>query len=168
MRTDRFGAFMPERPLLIYDGDCRFCNYSVDYARAATGSSIDFRPYQEVASATNDGVAIDGDVAVVASGAGELGAMQVFMTGAAGLDVDLLVVTALALRLAKEKRRHALVAALLVAGMAALAVELALCGMRGVGEVAAKALDRSRLGAAMTTQTLGGGHSPGPGRPPRP
>jgi predicted DCC family thiol-disulfide oxidoreductase YuxK len=37
-----------ERPLLIYDGDCQFCNYSVDYARAATGPTIDYKPYQEV------------------------------------------------------------------------------------------------------------------------
>ena len=37
-----------KRPLLIYDGLCQFCNYCVDYARAATGNAIDFQPYQAV------------------------------------------------------------------------------------------------------------------------
>ena len=36
------------RPLLIYDGDCAFCRYCVDYARAATGETIDYQPYQAV------------------------------------------------------------------------------------------------------------------------
>lgn len=33
-------------PQLIYDGDCGFCRYSVDYARAATGDAVRYRPYQ--------------------------------------------------------------------------------------------------------------------------
>ena len=37
-----------ERPLLIYDGDCDFCTYCVDYAKAATGDSVDYQPYQAV------------------------------------------------------------------------------------------------------------------------
>jgi predicted DCC family thiol-disulfide oxidoreductase YuxK len=37
-----------DRPLLIYDGNCEFCNYCVDYARAVTGDAIEYQPYQEV------------------------------------------------------------------------------------------------------------------------
>jgi predicted DCC family thiol-disulfide oxidoreductase YuxK len=37
-----------KRPLLIYDGDCDFCTYCVDYARAATGDSVDYQPFQAV------------------------------------------------------------------------------------------------------------------------
>lgn len=36
-------------PLLIYDGDCAFCRYCVDYARSATGSAVHYLPYQETA-----------------------------------------------------------------------------------------------------------------------
>ena len=39
---------MPGRPVLIYDGDCGFCVYCVDFARSATGSKISFKPYQQV------------------------------------------------------------------------------------------------------------------------
>lgn len=39
---------MPARPLLIYDGDCRFCRYSVNYARLAAGEAVDFAPFQAV------------------------------------------------------------------------------------------------------------------------
>ena len=38
----------PARPLLIYDGDCEFCRYCVDYARGATGAAVDYQPYQAV------------------------------------------------------------------------------------------------------------------------
>lgn len=38
------------KPLLIYDGDCGFCNYWVNYWKKLTGSSVDYRPYQEVAA----------------------------------------------------------------------------------------------------------------------
>lgn len=37
------------KALLIYDGDCAFCQYCVDYAREATGSAVAYRSYQEVA-----------------------------------------------------------------------------------------------------------------------
>lgn len=37
-----------ERPLLIYDGQCEFCIYCVEYARAATGGAIHYQPYQKV------------------------------------------------------------------------------------------------------------------------
>jgi len=38
-----------QTPLLIYDGDCAFCCYCVDYARAATGAAVQYRPYQQAA-----------------------------------------------------------------------------------------------------------------------
>ncbi|MGA2777443.1 MAG: lipase maturation factor family protein [Steroidobacteraceae bacterium] len=38
------------RPLLVYDGDCGFCTYWARYWRALTGTLVDYRPYQEVAS----------------------------------------------------------------------------------------------------------------------
>ena len=40
---------MQRTPLLIYDGDCEFCIYCVNYARAATGNVVDYQPYQQVA-----------------------------------------------------------------------------------------------------------------------
>ncbi len=39
-----------DRPLLIYDGDCGFCRYCVDYARDVTGPAVDYQPYQLVGS----------------------------------------------------------------------------------------------------------------------
>jgi len=36
------------QPLLIYDGDCAFCQYSVEYSAALTGSRIRYRPYQQI------------------------------------------------------------------------------------------------------------------------
>jgi len=33
---------------LIFDGDCGFCRYTVEYARALTGDSVSYRPYQQV------------------------------------------------------------------------------------------------------------------------
>jgi predicted DCC family thiol-disulfide oxidoreductase YuxK len=38
------------RPLLIYDGDCGFCGYSVRYWKKLTGDRVDYRPYQEVSA----------------------------------------------------------------------------------------------------------------------
>ena len=37
-----------DQPLLIYDGDCSFCLYCVEYARIATASAVDYQPYQTV------------------------------------------------------------------------------------------------------------------------
>ena len=34
------------KPLLIYDGDCAFCKYCVDYARSLTKDAIDYQPFQ--------------------------------------------------------------------------------------------------------------------------
>lgn len=33
---------------LVFDGDCGFCRYTVDYARELTGDEVEYRPYQEV------------------------------------------------------------------------------------------------------------------------
>jgi len=33
---------------LVFDGDCGFCRYTVDYARALTGGKVEYRPFQEV------------------------------------------------------------------------------------------------------------------------
>ena len=38
------------RPLLVYDGDCGFCAYWARYWQRLTGTSVDYRPYQEVAA----------------------------------------------------------------------------------------------------------------------
>ncbi len=38
------------KPLLIYDGDCGFCGYWARYWKKLTGDSVEFRPYQEVAT----------------------------------------------------------------------------------------------------------------------
>jgi predicted DCC family thiol-disulfide oxidoreductase YuxK len=38
------------RPLLVYDGDCGFCGYSVRYWKKLTGDRVDYKPYQEVAA----------------------------------------------------------------------------------------------------------------------
>ena len=45
---------MRDRPLLIFDGQCRFCRYCVDYAVAATGERVEYRPFQEVLQAFPD------------------------------------------------------------------------------------------------------------------
>lgn len=37
-------------PVLVFDGDCGFCRYWVDYWRALTGDRVVYRPYQEVAA----------------------------------------------------------------------------------------------------------------------
>lgn len=38
------------RPVLVYDGDCGFCRYWVDYWRQLTGAAIEYRSYQEIGS----------------------------------------------------------------------------------------------------------------------
>lgn len=37
-----------QRPLLIYDGNCAFCRYCVEYSRSATGDVVEYQPYQAV------------------------------------------------------------------------------------------------------------------------
>src|SRR6202789_4688864 len=48
MRTTT--AVHPLSPLLIYDGDCRFCLYWVHYWKVLTGDLVTYAPYQEVAN----------------------------------------------------------------------------------------------------------------------
>jgi Lipase maturation factor/DCC1-like thiol-disulfide oxidoreductase len=36
------------RARLVFDGDCGFCRYTVDYARELTGPQVEYQPYQEV------------------------------------------------------------------------------------------------------------------------
>ena len=43
-------TFAGARPLLVFDGDCGFCGYSVRYWKKLTGERVDYRPYQEVAA----------------------------------------------------------------------------------------------------------------------
>jgi predicted DCC family thiol-disulfide oxidoreductase YuxK len=38
-----------EKPLLIYDGDCTFCKFWVEYWKTATGERVDYAPFQEIA-----------------------------------------------------------------------------------------------------------------------
>src|ERR1051325_10553137 len=40
---------MPELPVLIYDGECDFCRYWIDYWKLLTGERVAYAPYQEVA-----------------------------------------------------------------------------------------------------------------------
>jgi len=40
----------PDRPLLVFDGDCAFCRAAVDRWRAAVGPQIEFAPLQEAAA----------------------------------------------------------------------------------------------------------------------
>jgi predicted DCC family thiol-disulfide oxidoreductase YuxK len=40
----------PPRPLVVFDGDCRFCRFWIDRWKSATGDRLDYAPYQEVAS----------------------------------------------------------------------------------------------------------------------
>lgn len=35
-------------PLLIFDGDCGYCRYSMEYARRLTGDAVGYAPYQHV------------------------------------------------------------------------------------------------------------------------
>lgn len=39
-----------KKPLLIYDGDCEYCQYSVDYWQKLTGPAVNYQPYQRVAA----------------------------------------------------------------------------------------------------------------------
>lgn len=40
---------MPERPLVLFDGNCGFCRTCVDYSQALTGSRVDYAPTRELA-----------------------------------------------------------------------------------------------------------------------
>ena len=38
----------PMKPRLVYDGDCEFCRYTVEYAASVTSDAVEYRPYQQV------------------------------------------------------------------------------------------------------------------------
>lgn len=38
------------RPVLVYDGECEFCRFWIDYWKRLTGECIEYAPYQEAAS----------------------------------------------------------------------------------------------------------------------
>src|ERR1700730_6242570 len=38
----------PDRPLLVFDGDCSFCRAWVEYWQQLTGDRVGYAPYQEV------------------------------------------------------------------------------------------------------------------------
>src|SRR5205085_8801672 len=40
----------PARPLVIFDGDCRFCRRWIERWREMTASAVDYVPYQEAAT----------------------------------------------------------------------------------------------------------------------
>ena len=44
------GYDFPMKPRLVYDGDCAFCRYTVEYAASVTSDAVEYRPYQEVMS----------------------------------------------------------------------------------------------------------------------
>ena len=50
-----YNRFMPkpespkDTPLLIYDGDCAFCRFWVEYWKERTGEAVGYAPYQDVA-----------------------------------------------------------------------------------------------------------------------
>jgi hypothetical protein len=95
-----------------------------------------------------------GGMTLTAQSIGELGAVEVVVTRGALLDIDLLVVTALTLRLAEKKRRHAFVVTLFVVRVALLALELSGIDVACVSEIAAEGDHRSRLGSAMAPIAL--------------
>ncbi|MDQ6759261.1 MAG: lipase maturation factor family protein, partial [Acidobacteriota bacterium] len=40
---------MPERPLVLFDGNCGFCSTWIDYFQALTGTRVDYAPTEEIA-----------------------------------------------------------------------------------------------------------------------
>lgn len=48
--VQRLANFTNPKPLLIYDGECRFCQYCIDYLQAQTGDRVIFAHYQRVAN----------------------------------------------------------------------------------------------------------------------
>ncbi len=41
---------LPERPLLVYDGDCSFCRLWIERWKTTTGDQVRYEPFQQVAS----------------------------------------------------------------------------------------------------------------------
>lgn len=43
-------AAQPSTPVLVYDGDCGFCRYTVEYAHAVTDDAVTYRSFQDAAA----------------------------------------------------------------------------------------------------------------------
>ena len=73
-------------PRLVYDGDCGFCRYTVDYAHAVTGDAVEYVSYQSVADQYPDQSADDfaNSIWFFAPGVTASGADAAFRTLAAG------------------------------------------------------------------------------------
>ncbi len=50
MESSRYAPKKPPRPVMIFDGDCPFCQRWIDIWRSVTGDKIVYVPYQEKAS----------------------------------------------------------------------------------------------------------------------
>jgi predicted DCC family thiol-disulfide oxidoreductase YuxK len=46
---DRRVAAPPEKPLVVFDGDCSFCRFWIDRWRSISGDRLEYAPYQDVA-----------------------------------------------------------------------------------------------------------------------
>lgn len=55
----------PEKPVLIYDGDCAFCRRWIERWRKITGNAVDYAPYQEAAGRFPDIPRTDFEISVV-------------------------------------------------------------------------------------------------------
>ncbi|MCY3812798.1 MAG: lipase maturation factor family protein [Gammaproteobacteria bacterium] len=73
-------------PRLVYDGECGFCRYTVDYAHAITGDDVEYVPYQDVADQYPDHGAEDfaASIWLFAPGSAASGADAAFRTLAIG------------------------------------------------------------------------------------
>ena len=71
---------------LVYDGDCGFCRYTVDYAHAVTGDAVEYVPYQAVAEEYPERSEADFAASIwfFASGTTASGAQAAFRTLAVG------------------------------------------------------------------------------------
>ena len=71
---------------LVYDGECGFCRYTVDYARAVTGEAVEYVPYQAVVDEYPDRSEEDfaASIWLFASGTTASGADAAFRTLAVG------------------------------------------------------------------------------------
>jgi predicted DCC family thiol-disulfide oxidoreductase YuxK len=47
MRSNLRVAQPPSKPLLIFDGECRFCRQCVGHWRRLAGGAVDYQPFQE-------------------------------------------------------------------------------------------------------------------------
>ena len=71
---------------LVFDGNCGFCRYTVDYARALTGDRVEYRPYQEVFEEYPDFTRSDFEASIwlFGDGSGRRGADAAYRTLAIG------------------------------------------------------------------------------------